>query len=133
MANPRSRLAPSLVEALRHGSVLAIDELEMSLHPLLAAHIVRQFHDPATNPRGAQIVFTTHDTNLLGTTLGAPSLRRDQIWLTEKDKDGVTSLYPLSDYKPRKAENIERGYLQADTGPSRFSGISAFIQRNEPW
>lgn len=110
------RLAPPLVQALRQGSLLAIDELEASLHPLLAAHIIRHFHDPATNPRGAQLLFTTHDTNLLGTSLGEPLLRRDQVWLTEKDRDGATSLYPLSDYKPRKAENIERGYLQGRYG-----------------
>jgi hypothetical protein len=115
-------LAPPLIRALRRGSVLAIDELEASLHPLLAAHVVRQFHDPETNPRNAQIIFTTHDTNLLGTTLGDPLLRRDQIWLTEKDREGATSLYPLSDYKPRKAENIERGYLQGRYGAIPFLG-----------
>ena len=87
-------------------------ELEASLHPALAQQIVRQFNDPVSNARNAQLIFTTHDTNLLGTTLGEPALRRDQVWLTEKDNEYATVLYPLTDYKPRKAENLERGYLQ---------------------
>lgn len=64
----------------------------------------------------AQLIFTTHDTSLLGTTLEAPPLRRDQVWLTEKDDTGATRVYPLTDYKPRKAENLERGYLQGRYG-----------------
>ena len=108
---PSKRAASSLV-----------DELEASLHPALAQQIVRQFNDPATNPGNAQLIFTTHDTNLLGTTLGEPALRRDQVWLTEKDNEGATVLYPLTDYKPRKAENIERGYLQGRYGAIPFLG-----------
>ncbi|MEE9383280.1 MAG: ATP-binding protein [Nannocystaceae bacterium] len=115
-------LAYPVLQALRHGGLLVIDELESSLHPLLAAHLVRRFNDPSTNPRNAQIIFTTHDTNLLGTTLGDPLLRRDQVWLTEKDQDGATCLYPLSDYKPRKGENLERGYLQGRYGAIPFLG-----------
>jgi hypothetical protein len=83
---------------------------------------VRQFNDPATNPRNAQLIFTTHDTNLLGTTDGDPVLRRDQVWLTEKDGEGATVLYPLTDFKPRKAENLERGYLQGRYGAIPFLG-----------
>ena len=90
--------------------------------PLLAQHIVRQFNDPVTNPRNAQLIFTTHDTNLLGTSVGEPALRRDQVWLTEKDNEGATVLYPLTDYKPRKAENLERGYLQGRYGAIPFLG-----------
>ena len=99
-----------------------VDELEASLHPTLAQEIVRQFNGPATNPRDAQLLFTTQDTNLLGTTLGAPAVRRDQVWLTEKDAEGATVLYPLTDYKPRKAENLERGYLQGRYGAIPFLG-----------
>ena len=72
--------------------------------------------------RNAQIIFTTHDTNLLGTTQVEPVLRRDQVWLTEKDNEGATVLYPLTDYKPRKAENLERGYLQGRYGAIPFLG-----------
>lgn len=122
------RMAPSLLETLRHGHLLVIDELEASLHPLLALQVVRQFNDPRTNPRNAQLLFTTHDTNLLGTELGEPALRRDQVWLTEKDKDGATCLYPLTDYKPRKAENLERGYLQGRYGAIPFLGPLARVE-----
>lgn len=116
------RIAPSLFKAIRGGTILLIDELEASLHPSLAQQVVRQFNDPATNPRNAQLICTTHDTNLLGTALGEPALRRDQVWLTEKDTEGATVLYPLTDYKPRMAENIERGYLQGRYGAIPFLG-----------
>ena len=85
------------------------------------------FNCPKTNSRNAQIVFTTHDTNLLGTTIGEPPLRRDQIWFTEKDKEGASKLYPLTDYKPRKSENLERGYLQGRYGAIPFLGDIAWI------
>jgi len=111
-----------VLETLERGGVLLIDELEASLHPAIGRHIVRLFNDPKTNPRNAQLIFTTHDTNLLGTTLGEPVLRRDQVWLTEKDDEGATVLYPLTDFKPRKAENIERGYLQGRYGAVPFLG-----------
>lgn len=107
-----------ILETLRRGGLILIDELEGSLHPLLAIEIIRLFNDRRTNPSNAQLIFTTHDTNLLGTTMGEPVLRRDQIWLTEKDSKGSSVIYPLTNYKPRKAENLERGYLQG-----RYSAI----------
>jgi uncharacterized protein len=67
-------------------------------------------------------VFTTHDTNLLGTVVGEPALRRDQVWFTEKDAAGATQLYPLTDFHPRKQENLERGYLQGRYGAMPFLG-----------
>jgi hypothetical protein len=63
-----------------------------------------------------------HDTTLLGTIVGAPVLRRDQVWLTEKNQDGATELYPLTHYKPRKEGNVERGYLQGRYGAIPFLG-----------
>jgi uncharacterized protein len=115
-------MALPIVQVLEKGGVLVVDELERSLHPSLARQIIQQFNDPVANPNNAQIIFATHDTNLLGTTLGEPALRRDQVWLTEKDAAGATVLYPLTDYKPRKAENIERGYLQGRYGAIPFLG-----------
>lgn len=115
-------IGPAVIEALNYGRLLLIDELEASLHPLVAVQLVNQFNDPKTNLYNSQLVFTTHDTNLLGTALGDPSLRRDQIWLTEKNSEGATTLYPLTDYKPRKAENLERGYLQGRYGAIPFLG-----------
>ena len=120
-------MAPSIFCALDSGGILLIDELESSLHPLLGLAIIEMFNCPKTNPRNAQLVFTTHDTNLLGTTLGEPPLRRDQIWFTEKDEEGATKLYPLTDYKPRKSENLERGYLQGRYGAIPFLGDIARI------
>jgi predicted ATPase len=114
--------APSIIDALVDGTLVVIDELESRLHPLLAMKVVRLFNDPVTNPHGAQLVFTTHDTNLLGNVPGDAVLRRDQVWFTEKDETGSTRLYPLTDYKPRKAENLERGYLQGRYGGIPFLG-----------
>lgn len=111
-----------LMQTLTEGGILLIDELEASLHPSMAQQIVRQFNSSVANPYNAQLIFTTHDTNLLGTTVGEPVLRRDQVWFTEKDNEGATVLYPLTDYKPRKAENLERGYLQGRYGAIPFLG-----------
>jgi uncharacterized protein len=104
--------------ALLTGGVLCVDELDASLHPLLALEIVRLFNDEKRNPNGAQLIFNTHDTNLLDNTV----LRRDQIWFTEKDDQGATHLYPLSDFAPRKNENVKRGYLQGRFGAIPFLG-----------
>lgn len=105
-------LAGAVVETLSSGGLLVVDELDRSLHPHLAINIVRMFNDPETNPGNAQLVFNTHDTNLLDTDV----LRRDQIWFTEKGDDGATRLFPLTDFRARKYENLERGYLQGRYG-----------------
>lgn len=116
------RMAQPVFQTLVDGGVLVVDELERSLHPLLANFLVRQFQGADTNPKHAQLIFTTHDTNLLGTSEGDPVLIREQVWLTEKAQDGGTVVYPLSDYKPRKSENLERGYLQGRYGAIPFIG-----------
>ncbi|HEY2292711.1 MAG TPA: AAA family ATPase [Thermoanaerobaculia bacterium] len=111
-----------ILNALDKGSVLFIDELDTSLHPKLAKEAIRFFQNPETNPNNAQLIFNTHDTTLLGNLLGDPSLQRDQVWLTEKDEKGATHIYPLTDFKPRKLENVERGYLQGRYGAVPFIG-----------
>lgn len=116
------QLAPYVFRAIEAGGVVLVDELESSLHPLIGLAIVKLFNCVKSNPKNAQMLFTTHDTNLLGTTLGEPTLRRDQIWFAEKDKEGASKLFPLTDYKPRKAENLERGYLQGRYGAIPFLG-----------
>jgi uncharacterized protein len=105
-------LAGLMVAVLRAGTVLVVDELDRSLHPLLALKVVSIFTDPVANPNNAQLIFNTHDTNLLDTSI----LRRDQIWFTEKGDDGATRLFPLTDFRARKYENLERGYLQGRYG-----------------
>jgi hypothetical protein len=125
-------LATRLVRLLRRGGLLCVDELEASLHPALGLELLRLFQDPRHNPKGAQLLFTTHDTNLLGNVLGEPPLRRDQIWFTEKDRAGATHLYPLTDFRPRKEENLERGYLQGRYGAIPFLGQLVTAPEEEP-
>ncbi|MFD4791394.1 ATP/GTP-binding protein [Streptomyces sp. NPDC058459] len=103
--------------AIARGTQLWIDEVDVSLHSLLTARLVKLFQSAELNPLGAQLVFTTHDSSLLGTMLGEEVLRRDQIWFVEKDAaNGASELYPLSDFKPRKGENFERRYLAGSYG-----------------
>lgn len=116
------QLAPHIIDTLRGGGLLCIDEIESSLHPTLALNIVRLFNDPVHNTRNAQLIFATHDTNLLGSVIGEPVLHRDRVWFTEKDEGGWTHLYPLTDFHPRKEENLERGYLQGRYGAIPFLG-----------
>lgn len=117
-----SLLGPA-IEALKDGSTLFIDEIDASLHPLLAIQLIRVFNDPSSNRNGAQLIFNTHDTNLLNNDF----LRRDQIWFTEKNKDASSHLYPLSDFKPRKKENLQSGYLQGRYGAIPFINSDAFL------
>jgi AAA15 family ATPase/GTPase len=105
-----------VLRVLGNSDTILIDELDASLHPRLTAEILSLFRDPEKNAKQAQIIFTTHDTALLGTLLNETELQRDQVWFTEKDADGATVLYPLTDFAPRKAENLERGYLQGRYG-----------------
>lgn len=102
-----------VLKALRSGTLLLFDELDGSLHPTLSAELIRLFHDPLTNPHGAQLVFTSHDTSLLN------HLNRDEVWLTEKDDRGATLLGALAEFtgaRVRRSQNIERGYLHGRFG-----------------
>jgi AAA15 family ATPase/GTPase len=103
---------------LKNGEVLLYDELDTSLHPLMTRFLIRLFHGANTNPKNAQLVFTTHDTSLLD----ADIFRRDQVWFIEKDKKSASKLYPLSDFSPRKDEALERGYLRGRYGALPFIG-----------
>jgi uncharacterized protein len=109
-------LAGPILDALNNGVTLTIDEIDASLHPHLTSEILRTFKDPKRNPKQAQLLFTSHDTTLLGGWLGEKELTREQVWFTEKKADGATVLYPLTDFTPRKTENLERGYLQGRYG-----------------
>jgi uncharacterized protein len=109
-------LTGSILHAIAAGGTFLVDELDASLHPRLTAEVLKIFRDPRKNPKQAQIIFTTHDTALLGNLLAERELLRDQVWFTEKNENGATVLYPLTDFSPRKAENLERGYLQGRYG-----------------
>jgi len=107
------RLAGPWLDVLQEGRILCVDELNAHLHPLLVQYLVEMFHNQEKNPNNAQLIFTTHETSILNQEL----FRRDQIWFTEKDKYNATTLYPLTDFRPRKGvENLERGYLQGRYG-----------------
>ncbi len=107
------RLIGPALAALRLGRVLLLDEIDASLHPRLSARLIEIFQDPGTNTRGAQLVFTSHDTSLLN------SLNRDEVWLTEKAPDATTRLFGLAEFRGervRKSLNLEKAYLQGRFG-----------------
>ncbi|GAA2724034.1 ATP-binding protein [Actinocorallia aurantiaca] len=107
------QLIGPVLTALRQGSLVLFDELDASLHPTLSAELLRLFHSPVINPRGAQLVFTSHDTSLLN------HLNRDEVWLTEKRPDGSTRLGALADFageRVRKSQNLENAYLHGRFG-----------------
>ena len=108
---------PFISDSLHHKKVLIIDELDRSLHPFLVHYIVEMFNDPDVNKSGSQLIFNTHDTNLLDLNI----LRRDQIWFTEKEQEsGISTLYCLADFSVRKSENVEKGYLLGRYGAVPF-------------
>lgn len=107
------------IDAIDCGAVLVVDEIEASMHPLLTRHLIEMIQDQTINPNHAQLIFTTHDTGLLDLKL----LRRDQIWFAEKDEKSMqTDIYALTEFLPRKEENIARGYLQGRYGAIPFIG-----------
>ncbi len=109
-------LSGPLEEVLENGWTLFVDELDSSLHPLLVRHLISLFHNPQINPKGAQLIFNTHDTTLMDCCL----FRRDQIWFVEKDRQGCSHLYPLLDFSPRKGEALAKGYLMGRYGAIPF-------------
>jgi len=115
-------LSGPLLDILANGRVLVVDELDASLHPNLVQALVRMFNDKNTNPTNAQLIFTNHDPSLMEGEL----LRRDQIWLVEKDQNRASQLYPLTDFSPRKGEALEKGYLRGRYGAVPFIGDLKF-------
>ena len=106
-------LAGPWLDTLAKGNVIVFDELHDNLHPALVRFLVSRFHNPTANKRGAQLVFTTHDTSMLNRDLFRP----DQIWLCERNERLETSLFPLSDFRLRRSiENLERAYLAGRFG-----------------
>jgi uncharacterized protein len=111
-------LAGILLDTLRIGKILLIDELDARLHPLITRELIYLFNSNETNPHNAQLIFTTHDTNLLS----SKTFRRDQIWFTEKDKQGATDLYSLVEYKVGKNASFEDDYIIGKYGAIPFIG-----------
>ena len=118
------RLLGPMIQSLCDGKIIIADELEARLHPLLTEFLVRLFLSPETNPKNAQLIFVTHDTNLLQNT----SFRRDQIWFAEKSQQQATDLYSLaeikvrSELKVRKDASFAKDYIQGKYGAIPFIG-----------
>lgn len=100
-------LSGPFLDALRNGCVLVVDELDSRLHPILIKFLVSLFNSTENNPFNAQLVFVSHNTNLFSRNI----FRRDQIWLTEKNKYGATDLYSLAEYKVRNDASFEKDYI----------------------
>lgn len=115
-------LSGPIFDTLSKGKVLIIDELDAKLHPLITTHIVHLFNNPVTNKKNAQLIFATHDTNLLSSSI----FRRDQIWFAEKDIKQQTDIYSLYDFnlpdgsKVRNDGNYEKNYIRGRYGAIPF-------------
>ena len=107
-------LAGPILETLDRGLVLFVDELNSGLHPLAFQHLAGLFTDPKSNPKAAQLIFTTHDTSVAD----QECMGRDQIWLVEKNNEFAAKLVPLSDFKVRDAKGFQKKYLDG-----RFGGV----------
>ena len=115
--NSYFKLVGVVKEILDQGSLLVADEMDAHLHPLLTKHLVSLFNSTELNPNGAQLIFTSHNTNLLDLDV----FRRDQIWFTEKDeKFAATDLFSLYDFSIRKDAKVEKGYLIGRYGAIPF-------------
>ncbi len=104
-------LASLIINSLAFGYTVVIDELEASMHPHIAAKILALYQSRSSNPKGAQLIFTTHESRLLN----LEHLRRDQVWFCEREGLG-SELYALSEFSPRRDENLELGYLSGRYG-----------------
>ncbi len=111
-------LAGLLITALKEGEILIIDEFDARLHPLISLAIVKLFNSKESNPNNAQLIFMTHDTNLLNNKI----FRRDQIWFTEKNRYSSTDLYSLAEYKIRNDVSFESDYIKGRYGAIPYIG-----------
>jgi len=114
-------LSGPILETLEKGEILIVDELANKLHPNLTCKLVELFNSKEMNPKNAQLIFNTHDTNLLSSGI----FRRDQIWFTEKDRYGASSLYSLGSFKSdtvRKEDNYEKKYIKGKYGAVPYLG-----------
>lgn len=121
-------IAPRIIDVLRHGGIFIADELDASLHQSLIEMIIRLFTEEINNPHGAQLILSTHNTNLLEhrNNLG---LRPESFWFVEKDSEGASELYDLTGFSTPNDANLERRYLNfrfgalPKTQPSALRGL----------
>lgn len=113
-----------LIYALKNGMTLFIDDLDTKLHPLLTRYIINLFHNKEINISNAQLIYTTHDI----TNLNKETFRRDEIWFTEKDDDGVSEIYSLSDYKIDNVKIRNDATFNKDYLTGRYGAIPELKQ-----
>ena len=115
-------LAGPILDVIENGYTLIVDELDSKLHPNLVCKIVSLFNSKDFNNKNAQLIFNTHNSNLLSSGL----FRRDQIWFTNKDKYGEAKLYSLADFKSdevKKNEPFEDNYIRGKYGAVPYLGF----------
>jgi AAA15 family ATPase/GTPase len=119
-------LAGLLVHTLKNGNILIIDEFDARLHPLMSQAIVKMFNSKGTNPNNAQLIFMTHDTNLLSNKI----FRRDQVWFTDKNRYGATNLYSLAEYRNvRNDASFGSDYIKGKYGAIPYiQGAESLIE-----
>ena len=105
-------LTRAMIEAFHNGTPFIVDEFGSNFHPRITREIIRLFQSPETNPKGAQLIFTSHDNTLWRGGV----LRRDEIWLTRKQADGSTRLFALSDYRVRTDMALDKAYMDGRFG-----------------
>jgi AAA15 family ATPase/GTPase len=127
-------LTGPILDVIENGYTFLVDELDAKLHPNLVGKIVSLFNSSEFNKKNAQLIFNTHDTNLLSSGL----FRRDQIWFTHKNKYGEAQLYSLGDFKSdevRKTEHFEDNYIRGKYGAvpylGFFDGLKFFVAEDE--
>ncbi len=121
------------LDILENGYTVCIDEIETSMHPIMVRELLKLIFSETENTGGAQVIFTTHNPLFLDGSL----LRRDQVWFTDKDEEGASHLYPLTEYQPRQGESLIRGYMAGRYGavpfvPRGLLGAFSPFEESEP-
>jgi AAA15 family ATPase/GTPase len=105
---------PMLIDLKHYDDVFLIDEIDRSLHPMLSQKLLECYFSILSDEKNTQLIFTTHESNLLD----LKTIRADEVWFIEKDKEGASHLTSLAEYKPR--EDVRKGYLQGRYGAIPF-------------
>jgi hypothetical protein len=105
-------LSGPIIDTLLNGKVLFVDELDSRLHPKIIQYIIELFNSKEHNPNNAQLIFVSHNTNILNRR----NFRRDQVWFVEKDEYGSSKLFSLIEYKVRNTASFDKDYLEGKYG-----------------
>ena len=107
------------IPGLMTGGIFIIDEIDKNIHSMMLAKLIEMFNNPKINKGGAQLIFNTHDTSILKSDI----LKRDEIWFVEKNEEGCSEVYPLTEFKAiREGFNYEKGYLEGRFGAIPYLG-----------